>query len=54
MHSHKECAYCKKPIDSGKEVKYELLYTHGAQLARKENEYCSSRCAERDQMAHEA
>ncbi|MEN0581599.1 YdaE family protein [Phytobacter palmae] len=50
----KKCAYCRKPIAQGKEVKKELRYVHGAQLARKENDYCSKQCAEHDQMAHES
>lgn len=30
-----------------------LLYLQVNQLARKEKEYCSERCASHDQMAHE-
>ncbi|WP_024556617.1 YdaE family protein [Franconibacter pulveris 1160] len=48
------CAYCNKPVQRSEAVKSTLIYCNGAQLARKENEYCSSRCAEHDQMAHEA
>lgn len=51
---HKECGYCRKPIESGKEVKSTILYFRGRYLARKEKEYCSKQCAEYDQMAHEA
>ncbi|WP_189655391.1 YdaE family protein [Leclercia adecarboxylata] len=50
----KKCAYCRKPIAQGKEVKNVLLFIHGAQLAREELDYCSKRCASYDQMAHEA
>lgn len=49
----KQCAYCRKPIEEGKEVKGEVLYIHGAQLARKTEEYCSAQCAEYDRMANE-
>ena len=34
-------------------IKSTLLYRNGSQLARKEKEYCSKRCASHDQMAHE-
>ncbi|KMJ63549.1 DNA breaking-rejoining protein [Salmonella enterica subsp. enterica serovar Typhimurium] len=44
----KQCGYCRKSIDEGKEVKNTLLYLNGSQLARK---YCSRQCAEYDQMA---
>ncbi len=54
MCNSKECAYCRKPIEQGKEVKNELLFIRGAQLAREELDYCSKRCASYDQMAHEA
>ncbi len=30
----KKCAYCRKPIEQGKEVKNVLLFIRGAQLAR--------------------
>lgn len=50
----KKCAYCRKPIEQGKEVKNVLLFIRGAQLAREEHEYCSVRCASYHQMAHEA
>ncbi|MEP8780279.1 YdaE family protein [Enterobacter ludwigii] len=50
----KKCAYCRKPIEQGKEVKNVLLFIRGAQLAREEHEYCSARCASYHQMAHEA
>ena len=50
----KKCAYCRKPIEQGKEVKSVLLFILGAQLAREELDYCSKRCASYDQMAHEA
>jgi len=54
MFNSKECAYCRKPIEQGKEVKNELLFIRGAQLAREQRDYCSVRCASYDQMAHEA
>ncbi|WP_318378849.1 YdaE family protein [Enterobacter sp.] len=50
----KECAYCRKPIEHGKEVKNKLLLIRGAQLAHEQREYCSVRCASYDQMAHES
>jgi len=50
----KKCAYCRKPIEQGKEVKNVLLFIRGSQLAREELDYCSKRCASYDQMAHEA
>lgn len=50
----KECAYCRKPIEQGKEVKNTLLLIRGAQLDREKRDYCSERCASYDQMAHEA
>jgi len=50
----KKCAYCRKPIEQGKEVKNKLLFIRGAQLAREDRDYCSARCASHDQMAHEA
>ncbi len=40
----KQCGYCRKSIDEGKE-KNILLYRNGSQLARKEKEYCSVQCA---------
>ena len=48
----KKCGYCRKAIE-GKPVVSTLLYLQGNQLARKEKEYCSERCASHDQMAHE-
>ena len=50
---HVKCSYCNKPIE-GEAVISELLFLQGNQLARKEEEYCSERCASHDQMAHEA
>ena len=49
----RKCGYCRKAIE-GKPVVSTLLYLQGNQLARKEKEYCSERCACHDQMAHEA
>ncbi|HBS7064176.1 YdaE family protein [Klebsiella pneumoniae] len=49
----KICGYCRKAIE-GKPVVSILLYLQGSQLARKEKEYCSERCASYDQMAHES
>ncbi|KYH17923.1 DNA breaking-rejoining protein [Enterobacter hormaechei] len=54
MCDAKKCEYCRKPVEAGKEVKRTLLYFCGNNLARKEKEYCSKQCAEKDQMAHEA
>lgn len=53
MHNPKKCAYCQKAIEEGKEVKSEVLFIRGAQLARETREYCSARCAEYDRMANE-
>ncbi|HCT2123132.1 TPA: hypothetical protein OTQ61_002283 [Citrobacter koseri] len=50
----KECGYCRKPVEEGKEVKSILFYRNGNRLANKEKEYCSKQCAEYDQMAHES
>ncbi|ENY1827804.1 YdaE family protein [Salmonella enterica] len=47
------CAYCGKAINKSEIVEHELIYINGSQLARKTNLYCSKRCAEYDQMAHE-
>ncbi len=44
-----KCRYCSKPVEPEEVVKY-LLYRNGSQLARKEKEYCSERCASYDQM----
>ena len=49
-----KCAYCRKPIEEGKEVKNTLLFIRGAQLDREQRDYCSVRCASYDQMAHES
>jgi len=51
----KKCGYyhCGKPLKEGSEVKNTIHYRSGAQLARKEKEYCSKQCASHDQMAHE-
>ncbi|EPS6961193.1 YdaE family protein [Klebsiella aerogenes] len=49
----KKCGYCGKPVE-GEPVKSTLLFILGSQLARKEKEYCSERCASYDQMAHES
>lgn len=48
-----KCGYCGKPVKPEEVVKRPLLYRNGSLLARKEKEYCSKRCAECDQMAHE-
>ncbi len=48
-----QCAYCNKLINEDDAIEKELIYTHGSQLARKKQKYCSSRCASYDQMAHE-
>jgi len=54
MCNSPECAYCGKQVEPEKVVKSTLHYRNSAQLARKEKEYCSERCASYDQMAHEA
>lgn len=48
-----QCAYCQAEIEEGEEVKSEVLFIRGAQLARETREYCSARCAEYDRMANE-
>ncbi|MEQ0227582.1 YdaE family protein [Klebsiella sp. CN_Kp091] len=50
----KKCAYCRKPIEEGKEVKMTILIIHGSQLAPRERTYCSPKCGQYDQMANEA
>ncbi|WP_375372331.1 YdaE family protein [Klebsiella aerogenes] len=50
----KKCAYCRKPIEEGKEVKMTILIIHGSQLAPRERTYCSTKCGQYDQMANEA
>ncbi|WP_370977238.1 YdaE family protein [Enterobacter ludwigii] len=42
----KDCGYCNKPVEEGKEVKSTLLYFLGNNLARKDKEYCSKECVE--------
>lgn len=49
----KKCGYCDKPVKTEEVIKSPLLYRNGSQLARKEKEHCSKRCASHDQMAHE-
>ncbi len=48
-----KCGYCSKPVNPEEVVKSTLLYRRGRELARKEKEYCSEKCASHDQMAHE-
>lgn len=50
----KHCAYCRKPIEEGTEVKMTILIIHGSQLAPRERTYCSKLCGQYDQMANEA
>ncbi|WP_411904938.1 YdaE family protein [Salmonella enterica] len=50
----KQCGYCRKSIEEGKEVKNILLYLIGPHLAGKEKEYCSRQFAYADQMSHES
>ncbi|MGK0735918.1 YdaE family protein [Yokenella regensburgei] len=47
------CAYCQKVIEEKDALESELVYINGCQLARKKQKYCSKRCADYDQMAHE-
>ena len=54
MMMQTKCGYCGKPVKTEEVVKSTLLYRNGSQLARKEKEYCSTRCASYDQMAHES
>ncbi len=49
----KACAYCGKEIEQSKEVERVLLFIRGSQLAKEPRRYCSEKCAEHDQMAHE-
>ncbi|HCT6244032.1 TPA: hypothetical protein OT311_001800 [Citrobacter freundii] len=44
----KKCGYCGKPVKTEEVIKSTLLYRNGSQLARKEKEYCSKRCASHD------
>nr|DAZ53692.1 MAG TPA: DNA gyrase subunit A [Caudoviricetes sp.] len=53
MMMQTKCGYCNKPVKPEEVIKSTLLYRNGSQLARKEKEYCSKRCASHDQMAHE-
>ena len=53
MMMQTKCGYCRKPVKPEEVIKSTLLYRNGSQLARKEKEYCSKRCASHDQMAHE-
>ncbi len=48
-----KCAYCGKEVEQEDAVKAEIVYRNGSQIARKNNNYCSERCASHDQMAHE-
>ncbi|MGS4820397.1 YdaE family protein [Raoultella terrigena] len=50
----KKCAYCRKPIEEGTEVRMTILIIHGSQLAPRERTYCSKKCSQYDQMANEA
>ncbi|MFX2608359.1 YdaE family protein [Enterobacter mori] len=54
MCNSTKCGYCGNPVKPEEVVKSTLLYRNGSQLARKEKEYCSERCASYDQMALEA
>ncbi|WP_376750407.1 YdaE family protein [Atlantibacter hermannii] len=57
IHGHEttgaKCAYCKRLLQPGDEVKSTLLLLRGNMLAREERQYCSRQCAEHDLMAHE-
>ena len=50
-----KCAYhaCNKEVEEEEAVKEELYFRHGRQLKSEWRDYCSKRCAECDQMAHE-
>lgn len=48
-----KCSYCGKTTNEKEAIERELLFVNGCQLSRKKQKYCSNRCAEYDQMAHE-
>lgn len=50
-----KCAYhaCNNEVKKEWAVKSTLVYRSGQMLRQEEREYCSQRCAECDQMAHE-
>ncbi|WP_224330071.1 YdaE family protein [Klebsiella oxytoca] len=50
-----KCAYhnCNKKVEEKEAIKEELFFKQGAQLKREWRDYCSKRCSECDQMAHE-
>lgn len=50
----KKCAYCRKPLEEGQEVKMTILIIQGSQLQPVERNYCSRQCGQYDQMANEA
>ncbi|MGK8935567.1 YdaE family protein [Pluralibacter gergoviae] len=50
----KKCAYCREPIEEGKEVEMVILIMQGSQLQHVERKYCSKQCGQYDQMANEA
>ncbi|MGR7285249.1 YdaE family protein [Klebsiella aerogenes] len=50
----KKCAYCREPLEEGKEVKMTILIIHGSHLVPRERIYCSTKCGQYDQMANEA
>ena len=54
----KKCAYCNKEIIQGQEVKATITFRTRNEIGRaivgkKQNEYCSNKCASYDQFAHE-
>lgn len=50
----RKCAYCRKPLEEGQEVKMTILIIQGSQLQPVERNYCSKQCGQYDQMANEA
>lgn len=48
------CAFCRKPVTEGKEVKMVILIAKERHVEPKTRNYCSTRCGQCDQMENEA
>lgn len=50
-----KCAYqlCKNEVEEEEAITEELFFRHGSSNKREWRDYCSKKCAEEDQMAHE-
>ncbi|WP_320728254.1 YdaE family protein [Enterobacter ludwigii] len=50
-----KCAYhlCNKLIEENKSIERNLYFLQGVATTTELRKYCSERCAEHDQMAHE-